>query len=98
MAVGRLTTKWRIFRRNLDFSLENNAKICQVAARLHNFVIDNNNLKFQNTLVMAEVGVEPMGDREQGYLPSETDEDVITINSSQRRNAILAGIEERELL
>ena len=39
-AFGRLTTKWRVFRRDLDYDMPKNAKICAVAAKLHNFVIN----------------------------------------------------------
>ena len=47
MAFEQLTTKQRIFRRNLDSHLEKNYLIFVVSAELHNFVIDNNNLHFQ---------------------------------------------------
>ena len=40
MAFGRLTTKWRIFRKNLNCTCEKNAKIIRVGMMLHNFVID----------------------------------------------------------
>mmetsp|Transcript_24451 Transcript_24451/g.59867 ORF Transcript_24451/g.59867 Transcript_24451/m.59867 type:complete len:392 (-) Transcript_24451:73-1248(-) len=45
MAFGRLTTKWRIFRSKMPFSLKKNIQICQVAARLHNYVIDHNDIE-----------------------------------------------------
>ena len=41
MAFGRLTTKWRIFRRNLEGNLDRISDIIVCAAKLHNFVIDN---------------------------------------------------------
>ena len=40
MAFGRLTTKWRILRRTLDFKCENNAKLVRVCIKLHNFCIN----------------------------------------------------------
>lgn len=40
MAFGRLTTKWRIFRCNLENGTRRNSMICRVAAVLHNFVIN----------------------------------------------------------
>ena len=40
MAFGRLTTKWRIFRRKMENSSERNSLICRVAAMLHNYVIN----------------------------------------------------------
>jgi hypothetical protein len=49
MAFGHLTTKWRIFRRNLDLSTEMNSQIVEVAMRLHNFVIRSDGLNFVNT-------------------------------------------------
>ena len=39
MAFGLLTTKWRIFRRKLNYHNENNAKIIRVATKLHNYCI-----------------------------------------------------------
>ena len=42
MAFGRLTTKWRIFHFNLDFSLSKVAIIIQAAAKCHSFVVINN--------------------------------------------------------
>jgi len=46
MAFGRLSTKWRIFRRNLDLSTELNSKVVEVAMKLHNFVIRSDGLNF----------------------------------------------------
>ena len=40
LAFGRLVTKWRIFHRDLEFGMERNSKICLIAAKLHNFVIN----------------------------------------------------------
>ena len=39
MAFGLLTTKWRIFRRPLEGTLENQAKIIETCARLHNLLV-----------------------------------------------------------
>lgn len=39
MAFGRLTTKWRILRKTLNFSNEKNSKIISVCTKLHNFCI-----------------------------------------------------------
>ena len=103
MAFGRLTTKWRIFRRNLDYSLEKNAMICRVASILHNFVIDSDNLTFEASLDsnnMEEFGVEslldgPNGNR--GYFPSLPcrSSDANIVNS--RRTNMLAEIKSRDL-
>eukprot|EP00978_Attheya_sp_CCMP212_P019093 scaffold53077_cov25-Attheya_sp.AAC.1 len=46
MAFSRLSTKWRIFRRNLDLSTELNSHIVEVAMKLHNFVIRSDGLNF----------------------------------------------------
>ena len=51
---GRLTSKWRIFRRNLVYSTAKNSLIARIGAKLHNYVInaDDLNLKqFDNDLV-----------------------------------------------
>ena len=58
MVFGRLTTKWRIFCCNLDFSVEKNSLICHVAAKLHNYVIDNDNMHFKATYDAQELGIE----------------------------------------
>ena len=39
MAFGRLTTKWRILRRTLNYSNAKNAKIICACTKLHNFCI-----------------------------------------------------------
>eukprot|EP00980_Cylindrotheca_fusiformis_P014224 scaffold3747_cov99-Cylindrotheca_fusiformis.AAC.4 len=49
MAFGLLTTKWRIFRRNLDCSVTKNCMIIKAAARLHNFVIDAEDVNYRTT-------------------------------------------------
>ena len=48
-AFDCLTTKWQIFRKNLNCSMEKNLRICKIAARLHNFVIKNDNIAFTST-------------------------------------------------
>ena len=61
MAFGQLTTKFRIFRRNLDYAVEKNALIVVVAAKLHNYVINNDSLHFQTAgYDMAGYGVESL--------------------------------------
>ena len=44
MAFGRLTTKWRLFRRNIDGDLDRISSLIMTAARLHNYVIDNDDV------------------------------------------------------
>ena len=46
MAFGRLTTKWRICRRNLDFLAAYNSKIVEAACKLHNYVLNEDNVFF----------------------------------------------------
>ena len=41
MAFGRMSTKWRIFRRKLDVDLEKCSMIINAAMMLHNFVIED---------------------------------------------------------
>ena len=48
MCFGRLTTKWRIFCSNLDLSSQVNSKIICVGIKLHNYVINADNLNFSN--------------------------------------------------
>ena len=102
MAFGRLTTKWRIFRKNLDCTLQKNSLICSVAARLHNFVIDNDRISFPdgNDNELTEFGIDALldgPDGNNGFLPS-TVEDENEVDNAERRNHILAGIEEKQLV
>ena len=39
MSFGRLTTKWRLLRKTLNYKLEKNAKIVRVCTKLHNYCI-----------------------------------------------------------
>ena len=50
MCIGRLTTKWRIFRSKLlaAHGTPKNCKIVRVGAALHNYVINADNLNFRN--------------------------------------------------
>ena len=40
MTFGRLTSKWRIFKRNLQHTPENCTLLIQCACILHNYIID----------------------------------------------------------
>ena len=42
MTFGLLQTKWAVLKRNLTTGLETTAKVLEVCARLHNYVIDEN--------------------------------------------------------
>merc|ERR1712157_626444 len=46
MAFGCLTTKWRIFRKKMGCDVTTAASICNAAAKLHDFIIENDNIKF----------------------------------------------------
>jgi len=106
MALGRLTSKWRIFRRNLDFSLAKNIMIIEVAVKLHNYVIESDGVHFNSIpgeMSFGDFGVEsleigPIEDR--GYLPSGFYLDIETQTelANERRNNIVDGIRQRELL
>ena len=43
MAFGRMTTKWRILRWNLENGTRRNSRIIRVYATLHNYVINETN-------------------------------------------------------
>jgi hypothetical protein len=53
MAFGRMTSRWRVFHRNLDCTLPVCSKIILAAARLHNYIIDNDG---QNVIVDPKIG------------------------------------------
>lgn len=67
MAFGRLTTKWRIFKRNLNFSVTKNVVIARVARKLHNFVIDNDGEDSES----APVATNLTANEETAFAPSE---------------------------
>ena len=94
-AFGLLTTKWRVLRKPLECSLQTNALILDVCARLHNFVIDNKEDDFcvedwsldgPNISVMTG---SPLG---WGYLPTVQDLQTIP-GTSQTRDAIMRHIQ-----
>jgi hypothetical protein len=80
MAFGLLTTKWRKIRSFLNYSMPKNTQIIRVCTKLHNFVIHmaqakgNGNGRIGqfhgNNVNPWMYGIEPMGAREFGYLPS----------------------------
>ena len=100
MAFGRLTTKWRIFRRNLDFTLEKNSMICRVAAKLHNYIIDNDSVALQAAESMEEFGVEELPDGPEynrGYLPTLPSRDREESDRGSNRQHIVSEITSRDL-
>ena len=78
MAFGRLTTKWRIFRRNLEYSMEMNSLICMVATKLHNFIIDDDLASGADALETIPFSGAPNG---LGYLPHNPSEADGTLES-----------------
>ena len=103
MSFGRLTGKWRIFRSDLSDAngSEKNTKIIRVGAKLHNFVINSDQLNFINVddNDWTTLGVEALRDGPEGnkgYLPIpfEEEEDPLSFN---RRTFIVNEITEREL-
>ena len=103
MSFGRLTTKWRIFRRNLDQDVVNISLICRVAAKLHNFVIDNDNIRFSASAEEpADFEVDTLANGpifNKGYLRTlPTREQSGLIQNCDRRNAILSEIETRMMI
>lgn len=103
MAFGRLTTKWRIFRRDLSYSTRMNSNIIQAAFRLHNFVIDNENISFQKLSVgntLEQWGVDPLlhgPNGNNGYLNIRTPRPVATTPDISRRVAILDNLKVRDM-
>lgn len=93
MTFGRFTSKWGIFKSNLRFDLETSSKICEAAARLYNFSIDNGARNSED---------EPDNDREEEDDDGDeesTSENIPTYDyysndNGRRRKAIIAKIIE----
>ena len=105
MAFGRLTTKWRIFCRNLDFSTAYNSKIVEAACKLHNYVLNEDNEDFSNITSSnnEDWGVDALNqgpENNKGYLTNQTyrgvNDDSNDIASS-RQAKILQEITELDL-
>ena len=110
MAFGWLTTKWRIFR--LDLLSENgtqkNCQIIRCSAKLHNYVINADNLNFLNvdnddfeTLEVEPLEEGPDGNR--GFLPvpfyafEKLNMIGTEVDNHERRKCIVDQIRERGL-
>jgi hypothetical protein len=102
MAFARLTTKWRIFRRNLDLRLPKCSQIIAVACRLHNFVIDQDGPEGFVVEPLPVGGGENTPIVNNGYLPIPTpimDELPQCIQpNSARRDQILQLVEQYALV
>ena len=107
MTFGRLTTKWRIFRNDLphENGTQKNCQIIRVAMKLHNYVINANQLIFLNTdindLDAFEVERLPDGpDGNLGYLPTVSEELYqvgIDPEHKDQRNQIVHELHEKGL-
>jgi hypothetical protein len=101
MAFGRLSTKWRIFRRNLDMSTAWNSVVVMTAARLHNFVIDKDGSSRSHRVdgvYFSNWEVDPLPDGpagNRGFLPHDRFQRYIEVPTGiTRRQAILNEIVE----
>jgi DDE superfamily endonuclease len=101
MAFGLMTTKWRIFRRPLDTTLEKTKKIIVVTMILHNFVLMNDGMRLDNreSDIRMQYSVCPLPQRtgldeeNNGFLPTIFDEVQFPAQlEGARRDAILASI------
>ena len=100
LAFGCLTTKWRIFWRNLDFSLEKNSLICEIAAKLDNYVIDNDNIVFGEAehvedLVINVIEGGPVD--KKGYIPNLHSKDKDESVCEQQQQNIVDELVSREM-
>ena len=82
MTLGRLTCKWRIFRKNLpdQNGSKKNTMIIRVGAKLHNYVINSDNLNFLKVEDndYDTIGIEPLVNGPKGnvgYLPIPPEEE-----------------------
>ena len=86
MSFGLLTSKFRIFRSNLQFSTTKNCKIIRVGMKLHNFVInaENPDIYIRSSVEDILDAIDPLpekdfgvGNGERGYLvPTETQDEL----------------------
>jgi hypothetical protein len=108
MAFGRMTTKWRIFRKPLDTALARSRDIIMACMRLHNYVIRNDGVRLDNRRssndLLGQFRVEPLPQQHgldaqnNGYLPEVELEYPIGAPNAHRRNGIFNRIKELELV
>ena len=78
MTFGLLTTKWRIFRRNLNYSPGHNSLIIRVAMTLHNFVIDSDHInRIHVEDDYSALHIVPLSGSTVAYLAHEDEEEDI---------------------
>ena len=103
MSFGRLVSKWRIFRSDLysNNGSAKNIRIMRVGAKLHNFVINADQLNFLNvddndfdTIQVTPLEDGPEGNR--GYLPMPIDEEP-ELDCFNLRNTIVETLKEMGL-
>ena len=94
MAFGLLTTKWRIFRKDIEVKdLPYLKCILRAAAKLHNYVIDNDGTTTmfgQNHLMPNDYGIEALTENSKGYLntlPTKTTRGVV-FEDRRRKNIV----------
>ena len=106
MAFGHLTTKWRIFRRDFEYSTDKNSQIVRVGMKLHNYVINVNCLNLQefNNEDYEGLEVELLIDRPRencGFIPSRKrigrTQDAIVELEGGRRYSIYCRMNEMDL-
>ena len=98
----RMINKWRIFRKKLDYALPKTKSIIHVAAHLHNFVIDNDNIKFDanlNTNNLQAFGASALDNgpgNNRGFLPVLPMGEQPEQDSETRRDDIVSELVSRE--
>jgi hypothetical protein len=97
MAFGRLSTKWRIFRRDTDYEMSQLKLIIQAATRLHNFVIDVDGQHETDPDFILPIRQGPRG---LGYIPSdpiEENTENVEIGNSARREFLVRALQQHGL-
>ena len=107
-AFGLLCSKWRIFRTDIEASTGTTSQYITAAARLHNYVLNNDGSipddQIANAIVPLE-GAPPIADAALGYLPSWPNSVPVPTEPSiragpetaQRRGVILGRIRDLDL-
>ena len=108
MAFGRLTTKWRIFQGDLNFDLNKDSLIIKVTFRLHNFIINEEEINFSGFNAddngYAGFDIVPIlgcDDTNRGFLPFRPPcLNLILIDNRDptRQSSIVGEIEDRQLI
>ena len=109
MALGRLTTKWRIFRTDLCNDLTTNRDVIDAASRLHIFVIENDNTPYNQKIsdALSDWLVEPLADGPEdnrGFIPSDLQDEESTdleqetthVDGNIRRESIVANLRAQQ--